>query len=54
VGIKIACPVVKDTVVIGPTQKMNIAWVSDNPGLWAFHCHNLYHQVTGMMRAEAA
>jgi FtsP/CotA-like multicopper oxidase with cupredoxin domain len=21
---------------------------ADNPGLWAFHCHNLYHMVAGM------
>ena len=24
--------------------------VSDNPGRWAFHCHNLYHMMAGMMR----
>jgi multicopper oxidase len=39
----------KDTVIIDPMQKMTISWVSDNPGLWAFHCHNAYHQGTGMM-----
>jgi FtsP/CotA-like multicopper oxidase with cupredoxin domain len=22
---------------------------ADNPGRWAFHCHNLYHMMTGMM-----
>jgi FtsP/CotA-like multicopper oxidase with cupredoxin domain len=21
---------------------------ANNPGLWAFHCHNLYHMVAGM------
>jgi FtsP/CotA-like multicopper oxidase with cupredoxin domain len=25
------------------------ALVADNPGRWAFHCHNLYHMATGMM-----
>jgi multicopper oxidase len=39
----------KDTVIIDPMQKMAISWVSDNPGLWAFHCRNVYHQGTGMM-----
>jgi len=40
----------KDTVLLDPMQKMKITWVSDNPGLWAFHCHNVYHQAVGMMR----
>jgi FtsP/CotA-like multicopper oxidase with cupredoxin domain len=22
---------------------------ADNPGRWAFHCHNLYHMMTGML-----
>lgn len=25
------------------------AFDADNPGRWPFHCHNLYHAVTGMM-----
>jgi len=25
------------------------AFDADNPGRWAFHCHNLYHMMTGMM-----
>jgi FtsP/CotA-like multicopper oxidase with cupredoxin domain len=40
----------KDTVLVDPMQKMNITWVSDNPGVWAFHCHTVYHQMAGMMR----
>jgi hypothetical protein len=28
---------------------VTIAFDADNPGRWAFHCHNLYHMVTGMM-----
>lgn len=39
----------KDTVIIDTMQKMTVNWVSDNPGLWAFHCHNAYHQSAGMM-----
>lgn len=41
---------IKDTVLVEPGQKLNIDWVSDNPGDWAFHCHQAYHQEAGMMR----
>ena len=40
----------KDTVLVEPNQKLAIDWVSDNPGDWAFHCHQAYHQEAGMMR----
>ncbi|MFN3336504.1 MAG: multicopper oxidase family protein [Thermomicrobium sp.] len=40
----------RDTVLIDPMQEVTIDWVADNPGHWAFHCHHLYHQETGMMR----
>lgn len=40
----------KDTVLIDAMQQMAVTWVSDNPGQWAFHCHNIYHAETGMMR----
>lgn len=40
----------KDTVLVEPMQRLAIDWTSDNPGSWAFHCHNLYHQEAGMMR----
>lgn len=40
----------KDTVVVEPMQSLSLDWVADNPGRWAFHCHNLYHQDAGMMR----
>ncbi len=40
----------KDTVIVDPMQKVTVNWISDNPGAWAFHCHNVYHQVAGMMR----
>lgn len=28
---------------------LTTAFNADNPGRWAFHCHNLYHMITGMM-----
>ncbi len=40
----------KDTVLVDPMQTSAINWISDNPGTWAFHCHNAYHQEAGMMR----
>ena len=29
--------------------RVTIAFDADNPGRWAFHCHNLYHMAAGMM-----
>ncbi|GAB0113502.1 multicopper oxidase family protein [Acidisoma sp. C75] len=40
---------VRDTVLVGPAGRVRIAFDADNPGRWAFHCHNLYHMMTGMM-----
>ncbi len=40
----------KDTVAVGPGQKIDIEFYADNPGQWFFHCHNLYHLAAGMAR----
>jgi FtsP/CotA-like multicopper oxidase with cupredoxin domain len=40
---------VRDTVLVSPNGRVSIAFDADNPGRWAFHCHNLYHMETGMM-----
>jgi FtsP/CotA-like multicopper oxidase with cupredoxin domain len=40
---------VRDTVLVGPRGHIRIAFDADNPGRWAFHCHNLYHMQTGML-----
>jgi FtsP/CotA-like multicopper oxidase with cupredoxin domain len=40
---------VRDTVLVSPSGRVRIAFDADNPGRWAFHCHNLYHMETGMM-----
>jgi FtsP/CotA-like multicopper oxidase with cupredoxin domain len=40
---------VRDTVLVPPMGNITIAFDADNPGRWAFHCHNLYHMTTGMM-----
>ncbi len=39
----------QDTVLISPREKVEIAFVADNPGNWMFHCHVLEHQMGGMM-----
>jgi FtsP/CotA-like multicopper oxidase with cupredoxin domain len=40
---------VRDTVLVSPSGRVRIAFDADNPGRWAFHCHNPYHMETGMM-----
>jgi FtsP/CotA-like multicopper oxidase with cupredoxin domain len=40
---------VRDTVLVMPMGRVRIAFDANNPGRWPFHCHNLYHQATGMM-----
>ena len=40
---------VRDTVLVPSMGRIRIAFDADNPGRWAFHCHNLYHMATGMM-----
>jgi FtsP/CotA-like multicopper oxidase with cupredoxin domain len=39
----------RDTVMVPPNSTVTIAFDADNPGRWAFHCHNAYHQEAGMM-----
>ncbi len=41
---------VKDTILVPPMREVAVDWLPDNPGSWAFHCHNAYHAETGMMR----
>jgi FtsP/CotA-like multicopper oxidase with cupredoxin domain len=41
---------VKDTAVVPPQVTATLDFVADNPGMWMLHCHNLYHQMAGMMR----
>jgi FtsP/CotA-like multicopper oxidase with cupredoxin domain len=39
----------RDTVLMSPREKVEVAFVADNPGDWMFHCHILEHQESGMM-----
>jgi FtsP/CotA-like multicopper oxidase with cupredoxin domain len=40
---------IRDTVMVPAMGAVTIAFDANNPGAWAFHCHNLYHQLSGMM-----
>jgi len=35
-------------VLVPPRHRVTVAFDADNPGLWAFHCHLLYHMEAGM------
>lgn len=39
----------RDTVLVGPQERVEVALVADNPGKWLLHCHILEHQASGMM-----
>lgn len=39
----------KDTVLIGPAERYDLAFTGDNPGVWMLHCHMEHHMANGMM-----
>lgn len=38
----------RDTVLMAPQDRIEIAFVADNPGRWLIHCHVLEHHAGGM------
>jgi len=40
---------VRDTVLVPAMGSVVVAFDAENPGKWAFHCHNEYHMMAGMM-----
>jgi FtsP/CotA-like multicopper oxidase with cupredoxin domain len=38
----------RDVVLVPPRTTVKVVFDADNPGLWAYHCHNLYHMAAGM------
>jgi len=38
----------RDTVSVPPGSTIKIQFQADNPGLWAYHCHIVYHLARGM------
>jgi FtsP/CotA-like multicopper oxidase with cupredoxin domain len=41
----------KHTVVVKPSERVELDVTVDAPGHWAFHCHLLYHMKAGMMHS---
>lgn len=41
-------PLYTDTALLQEGETLDIALVADNPGDWAFHCHIIEHQKTGL------
>ena len=39
---------VRDTILVTPGRRVVVAFDANNPGLWALHCHLLYHLEAGM------
>ena len=39
---------VRDTVLVPPGHRVLVAFDANDPGLWALHCHLLYHLEAGM------
>lgn len=39
----------KHTVIVAPGDSYSVLLTADEPGEWAFHCHLLYHTLSGMM-----
>jgi FtsP/CotA-like multicopper oxidase with cupredoxin domain len=42
---------VRDTVLVPPGHRVVVVFDANNPGIWAFHCHLLYHLEAGMFTA---
>jgi CopA family copper-resistance protein len=40
----------KHTIIVKPGEKLSFFVTADEPGLWAFHCHLMFHMDLGMFR----
>ena len=43
-------PIIKDTLMVKPGEKFEVAFKADNTGKWVQHCHELHHATAGMMQ----
>ena len=41
-------PVHLDSILVGPHERWEGAFLADNPGLWMLHCHVLVHAAFGL------
>lgn len=44
-----AAQLTKNVVTLSPGETYDIEFTANNPGVWAFHCHELHHADSGMM-----
>lgn len=44
-----AAQLTANTVALNPGETYDIEFTADNPGVWAFHCHELHHAGAGML-----
>ena len=47
-GLDLVTPLMRDTVIVPRRGFVVLRIVADNPGVWMFHCHVLWHQASGM------
>lgn len=40
---------IRNTISLNPGETYDIEVVANNPGVWAFHCHELHHAGSGML-----
>jgi FtsP/CotA-like multicopper oxidase with cupredoxin domain len=38
----------RDTILVAPKSTIKVVFDANDPGVWAYHCHILYHLATGM------
>ncbi len=38
----------RDTISVPPYSTIKVLFDANNPGVWAYHCHIVYHLATGM------
>ena len=43
-------PIIKDTLMVKPGEKFEVAFKADNTGKWVQHCQELHHATAGMMQ----
>jgi FtsP/CotA-like multicopper oxidase with cupredoxin domain len=49
IGGRATAGVMKDVVMLGGFQELELDFVADNPGLTLFHCHQQLHMDFGFM-----
>lgn len=47
-GVPVLDPRWVDSPLLMPRQRVELAFVADNPGNWLFHCHALEHHAAGL------